>query len=80
MTGRKHLSALQLTARQKEVAEMVLKGMPNKDIAANIFRGVQTVKMHLILIFKKAGVASRSQFIANYTSNPFEILPDGINA
>ncbi len=49
----------QLTPREQEVAELVEKGLRNRDIARNLGIQTGTVKIHLKHIFEKTGVHGR---------------------
>lgn len=49
----------QLTPREHEVAELVEKGLRNRDIARNLGIQTGTVKIHLKHIFEKTGVRGR---------------------
>jgi DNA-binding NarL/FixJ family response regulator len=49
----------QLTRREVEVADLVEKGMRNRDIATNLGIQTGTVKIHLKHIFEKTGVRGR---------------------
>jgi DNA-binding NarL/FixJ family response regulator len=49
-----------LTAREREVVELLAQGMTNKEIAAQLFITVNTVKRHLKSIFGKLDVHTRS--------------------
>jgi DNA-binding NarL/FixJ family response regulator len=49
----------QLTPREQEVAELVEKGLRNRDIAQNLGIQTGTVKIHLKHIFEKTGVRGR---------------------
>ncbi|WP_345969127.1 response regulator transcription factor [Sulfurimonas sp. HSL1-6] len=48
-----------LSARERELAEMVALGMSNKEIAQTADITEQTVKTHLKTVYEKLGVASR---------------------
>lgn len=52
-----------LSAREKEVLQLLACGMPNKRIAATMNVSVDTVKWHLKNIFEKLDVADRLQAI-----------------
>lgn len=52
-----------LSNREAEVAELVSKGLPNKEVAGKLFVTEKTVKFHLTNIYKKMNVKSRSQLI-----------------
>jgi DNA-binding NarL/FixJ family response regulator len=49
-----------LTAREREVLELLAQGMTNKEIAAQLFITINTVKRHLKSIFEKLDVHTRS--------------------
>ena len=46
--------------RESEVLDLVLKGLNNRQIAAQLYVSVHTVKTHLQNIYKKMGVKSRT--------------------
>ena len=52
-----------LTAREREILDLVAGGNSNHDIAAKLFISEKTVRNHLTGIFDKLGVSSRSQAI-----------------
>jgi len=52
-----------LTAREREILDLVASGANNLDIAARLFISEKTVRNHLTAIFDKLGVSSRSQAI-----------------
>ncbi|MFK8138193.1 MAG: LuxR C-terminal-related transcriptional regulator [Bdellovibrionales bacterium] len=52
-----------LSNREAEVAELVVKGLSNKEVANQLFVTEKTVKFHLTNIYKKMGVKSRAQLI-----------------
>jgi predicted ATPase/DNA-binding NarL/FixJ family response regulator len=53
-----------LTAREREVAGLVAKGLTNKDIASRLFVSKRTVDAHLEHILGKLGYSSRLQVAA----------------
>lgn len=53
-----------LTPREYRVAEMAAEGMSNKDIAQSLFVTVKTVEVHLSSVYRKLGIASRTQLAA----------------
>jgi DNA-binding NarL/FixJ family response regulator len=57
----RRLATLPLTAREREMVVLVLKGLSNKDIAEVLNIGEQTVKNALAAVYQKLGVASRGQ-------------------
>jgi len=52
-----------LSAREKEVLYHVVKGLPNKQIAANLGIVEQTVKVHRGRVMSKMGVDSLAQLV-----------------
>ena len=52
-----------LSNREAEVAELVTKGLSNKEVANQLFVTEKTVKFHLTNIYKKMNLKSRAQLI-----------------
>ena len=52
-----------LTAREKEVLELITKGRSNKEIADVLFIAEKTVKTHISNILSKLHVTNRAQAI-----------------
>ncbi|GBD40121.1 Transcriptional regulatory protein LiaR [bacterium HR37] len=50
-----------LTRREKEIVKLVVDGYTNKQISRELYISQNTVKTHLVNIFKKLGVTSRLQ-------------------
>lgn len=57
------LSNFNLTPRQIDVLNMIMRGLPNKRIAAQLSISEPTVKEHISNILKKIGVNSRVEAI-----------------
>ncbi|WP_431910048.1 ATP-binding protein [Nonomuraea jabiensis] len=53
-----------LTARERQVAELVAEGMTNKDIAAHLVIAPRTAEAHVEHILTKLGFTSRAQIAA----------------
>jgi DNA-binding CsgD family transcriptional regulator len=53
-----------LTRRQREVADLVARGLTNRQIAAELSISEHTVATHVSKIMKKLGLSSRSQLAA----------------
>ena len=53
-----------LTAREREVLNLLARGMSNRDIAEELVITNKTVKNHLSRIYEKIGVHSRAEAIA----------------
>lgn len=49
------------THREKQVLELVLRGLTNAEIAGQLFLSESTVKSHLASSFRKLGVSSRAE-------------------
>jgi DNA-binding CsgD family transcriptional regulator len=54
-----------LTARQREVLDLVVRGMTNTGIAETLGIRLGTVEFHVSAIFDKVGVNSRAALLAN---------------
>lgn len=52
--------AISLSARELEVLTLVADGKTNAEVAAELFLGETTIKTHLVHIFDKLGVGSRT--------------------
>jgi predicted ATPase/DNA-binding CsgD family transcriptional regulator len=57
-----------LSAREKEVASGIHRGLSNREIGDELVLSVRTIDTHVQRIFAKLGVASRSQVAAWYES------------
>jgi len=53
-----------LTPRQRDVFELIVQGMSNKEIARNLQLGEGTVKIHIKRLFAKLGVRRRAAVAA----------------
>ena len=58
-----------LSAREREVAELVLAGRRNADIARELFLSLKTVESHTRRIYAKLGVASRVELVARFAEH-----------
>ncbi len=50
-----------ITEREREVADLVVQGLSNAEIAAELYVGITTVKTHISALLGKYGVANRVQ-------------------
>jgi DNA-binding CsgD family transcriptional regulator len=57
-----------LTGREGEILPLLLEGLSNEDIAARLFISPHTVKNHVTIIFRKAGVANRFELLKRATN------------
>ncbi len=54
----------QLTAQELQVARFVARGLPTKDVAAQLYLSPRTIEFHLHNIFTKLGISSRNELAA----------------
>lgn len=59
--------AIDLTARQEEVMDLLVKGHSNQEIADELSISIGTVKNHIHKIFARLGVSSRDQAAVVYS-------------
>jgi DNA-binding CsgD family transcriptional regulator len=52
-----------LTPQERQVAQLVKRGMSNKEVAAQLFVSPRTVDFHLRNVFTKTGVSSRGELV-----------------
>jgi DNA-binding NarL/FixJ family response regulator len=66
----------QLTERELEILRLVAAGAPNSRIAARLWITEQTVKFHLSNVYRKLGVANRTEASHHaYTNGLLEPMP-----
>ena len=63
---RPHLLAHGLTAREREILELVLAGKDNQNIASSLQLALGTVKAHVHNILKKTGTATRQELTQSF--------------
>jgi DNA-binding CsgD family transcriptional regulator len=66
------MSAWNLTARERDVAALIIEGRSSDDIAAALFLSPHTVRDHVKAIFGKLGVHKRRHLTAALTGQPGE--------
>ena len=62
--GPRRSNLAMLTAREREVAELVVAGHTNRQIASALYVSESTVETHLKHIFRKLGISSRASLAA----------------
>jgi DNA-binding NarL/FixJ family response regulator len=50
-----------LTAREREILELVVEGLSNAQIAGRLYLSESTIKQHLGAVYKELGVSNRTQ-------------------
>ena len=64
LSARAHTAEQGLSLREAEVLGLVAEGKSNRDIGRELFLSEATVKSHLVHIFTKLGVSSRTSAVA----------------
>jgi DNA-binding NarL/FixJ family response regulator len=62
-----------LSARETEVLRMVARGLTNTEIADRLHVTVHAVKFHLAAVYRKLGVANRTEAAVVYLSAGSEL-------
>jgi DNA-binding CsgD family transcriptional regulator len=57
-------SGARLSDREREVAELLLLGMPYRDIGGQLFISAKTVEHHVARIRRRLGAESRSEMLS----------------
>jgi DNA-binding NarL/FixJ family response regulator len=77
LSGREILdSRATLTSGEKEVAIRAARGMTNREIAEDLFVSTKAVEFHLAHVFRKLGVANRTQLAVLLSVTPSEADSD----
>ncbi|WP_068273182.1 helix-turn-helix transcriptional regulator [Aldersonia kunmingensis] len=61
---RGHRDEIELTPQEEAVTALVVRGMSNREVAAELFISPKTVQYHLTRIYAKLGLRSRSELTA----------------
>jgi DNA-binding CsgD family transcriptional regulator len=67
---KRFIDEVELTDRQKEIAQLVLLGYSYKSISDKLFLAEASVRKHASNIFKKSGVSNLLEFKQNFKSRP----------
>lgn len=62
------LDQANLTAREKEILQLLVKGHSYRELAAAIFVSIETLNTHIKNIYRKLDVHSRSELSAKYNA------------
>ena len=57
-------ASTKLSDREREVAELLLLGMPYRDIGSQLFISAKTVEHHVARIRRRLGAESRSEMLS----------------
>jgi DNA-binding CsgD family transcriptional regulator len=60
----------ELSETQRRIAELVVEGLSNKEIAARLFVAVRTVESNLSTVYAKLGVQSRTELASRLVARP----------
>lgn len=66
-----------LTAREREILELLEQGLTNRQIASRLSVTLHTVKNHVHSLLTKLGVASRAEAVTVYRANRYGTLGSG---
>jgi len=70
VSEQRHGEVANLTAREVEILKKVAEGQSNADIAESLWVTEQTVKFHLSNVYRKLGVANRTQAARRFDQKP----------
>jgi DNA-binding CsgD family transcriptional regulator len=63
-----------LSATQREIVNLVLRGLSEREIAVQLKKRPHTIHSHLKVIYRRLGVHSRSQLRAKFAGTTTELL------
>lgn len=62
--------ARSLTFRQKEVSQLIVEGLTNKEIAARLSISEQCVKIHVSNLLRRMGTPNRTRLAVELSGRP----------
>jgi DNA-binding NarL/FixJ family response regulator len=65
--GRVHQEGGEVSETERRIAELVVQGMSNKEVAASLFVTVRTVEANLTRIYTKLGIRRRTELASHMT-------------
>ena len=71
-----HVGRHLLTPRLAEVLDLLLEGCSEKEIAQQLHRAQPTIHRHVVELYKRFGVSSRSELLAYYIRRRPRLRPD----
>jgi DNA-binding CsgD family transcriptional regulator len=66
LPGRRPATDGELTATERAVAELVVQGLSNKEVAARLFVSVRAVEANLSKVYAKLGIRSRTELARTF--------------
>jgi DNA-binding NarL/FixJ family response regulator len=64
-----------ISAKESRIIELVAQGYKNREIASMLFLSEQTIKSHLVRIYKKMRISNRSQLVSLTIKKKSSICP-----
>ena len=64
-----------LTAQERQIAQLACEGLSNPEIGARLFLSPRTVEWHLRKVFTKLGIRSRHELANALPSSESELAP-----
>jgi DNA-binding NarL/FixJ family response regulator len=65
----------ELTAQERQIAQLARDGLSNPEIGARLFLSPRTVEYHLSKVFTKLGIRSRGQLANALPGSGSEVMP-----
>ena len=63
------VSEYQITAREREIIDLIARGLSNQEIGETLYVSYQTVKNHVYNIFQKVSVSSRMELLGKVAAD-----------